>query len=191
MKSEDCGHGTPAPAPTRTRARSDRSRSCSSSRARRAFTLVEFGIVVAVIAVLSAVIIYGAGYIEAARKTAAIDLVLKLHSAARQFAVRNNAGLSYGVDANSANPRNVSLAGLQGAGFIPANLQTPWGTAAGLAVQPDNATNAICAGFTCVQIVVPVGAGACVGNDLTASLQAKALAVTCPAPNGPLTVVFH
>lgn len=72
-------------------------------RSRRGFSLVELGIVIAVIAVLAAVVIFGRGFISAARVTKAVDASNTARKAASTFA-----GTSGGAfRATAANQLNI------------------------------------------------------------------------------------
>jgi prepilin-type N-terminal cleavage/methylation domain-containing protein len=55
-------------------------------RMRRGFSLVELGIVIAVIAVLAAVVIFGRGFIQSARVTKAVDACNTVRKAGSTFA---------------------------------------------------------------------------------------------------------
>lgn len=65
----------------------------SSRRSRRGFSLIELGIVIAVISVLAAVVIFGRGFILAARVTKAVDASNTLRKAASTFAGLNGGSL--------------------------------------------------------------------------------------------------
>ena len=97
-----------------------------SLRSRRSggFSLIELGIVIAVIVVLSGILITGAGYFRAAKQRTAVDLVLTIRKASSQFALRHSKGLAYGRSAAQNDPQNVTLAGLRGEGFLPTNVTT-------------------------------------------------------------------
>ncbi len=64
-----------------------------SRSSRRGFSLIELGIVIAVIAVLAAVVIFGRGFILAARVTKAVDASNTLRKAASTFAGLNGGSL--------------------------------------------------------------------------------------------------
>ncbi len=153
------------------------------------FSLVELGIVIAVIAVLAGVVITGMGYFRAARQRTAVDLVLTIRGAARQYALRHQAGLRFGTSAETTVQGNVNIAGLCAEGFLPplASLTTPWG-APDIVVAPV-ATPALCAGFGCVQIQMPVPAEECVDTYLVTNLQSQAVTVSCVGKT--LTVVMR
>ena len=89
------------------------------------FSLIELGIVIAVIAVLSGVVIFGKGYLDAAKKKAAIDLVQAVRSAGQQYAMRNYNGIAFGTSEVDA-PGNVSLGLLKTQNFLPMDIKTPW-----------------------------------------------------------------
>jgi prepilin-type N-terminal cleavage/methylation domain-containing protein len=92
-------------------------------RSRRGFSLIELGIVIAVIAVLAAVVVFGRGFILAARVTKAVDASNSVRKAASTFA-----GLNGGALSGIANPTASQLATLAARGLIaplPAG-QTTW-----------------------------------------------------------------
>jgi prepilin-type N-terminal cleavage/methylation domain-containing protein len=79
---------------------------------RRGFSLIELGIVIAVIAVLAAVVIFGRGFIIAARVTKAIDASNTVRKAASTFAGLNGGSLAQVGNANQLNA-------LQRRGLLP------------------------------------------------------------------------
>ena len=151
-------------------------------RRRRGFSLIEVGIVLAVIAVLAAVVVTGAGFIRASKEQTTVTLVLSIREAARQFSIRNLSGLSYGTSASQA-LGNVTMKGLQGEAFLPTNITTPWDTTTvnTILVEPkDGAPPSPCAGFACVRIAIPVPSEECAGDRyLETTLKNKAVSVTC------------
>jgi len=167
----------------------------------RGFSLIELGIVIAVIAVLGSVVILSTGYFRAARVKAGTDLIQTLYTSSRQWAIRYRSGLSYGQN-TSKSKDNVSVEGLRGDGFIAVNLNakdgskggTPW-KGAEVTVSPDNVANATtCSGYTCVRIEisgVPMegdqGETEC--DDVAKGFKSKAILATCA--NGKVTVVMR
>lgn len=152
----------------------------------RGFSLVELGIVIAVIAVLAGVVIGGAGYFRAAKQRTAVDLVGTIRKAASQYALRHSKGLAYGRSASQNDPQNVTMRGLRGEGFLPANVSTPWGNANIVVAPFDGAVGTTCAGWACLKIDMPVPAEECVGVSggepyLVTELKDRAIpnGVTC------------
>ena len=165
-------------------------------KARRGFSLVEFGIVLAVIAVMAGVTIGSVGYFKASRQRTAVDLVLTLRKAAVQFMQRNSRGLAYGVSTDTNNPQNVTMKGLRGGGFVPENTLTPWGdTLAEDAVIPSNGSSigasALCSGYTCVTISIPVPADECTEGTIAEALHGNAVAHGITCTNSRLTVTMR
>ncbi|MHB8872378.1 MAG: type IV pilin protein [Myxococcaceae bacterium] len=161
----------------------------SGRRSPRGFSLIELGIVIAVIAVLSGVVIGSAGYFRAARLRTAADLVLTIRGAARQFALRHHNGLSYGTSADPTVAGNLGLGALTSEGFLP-KVQTPWESvnANQILVAPIGTPADSCAGFTCMQIEMPVPAEEC--DDMVKSLEKRT--IVPPTCNGTtLTVVLR
>ena len=116
------------------------------------FSLVELGIVMAVIAVMGFAVIASRGYFIAARKKAAVDLVLTIRTASRHFAMRHQRGLNFGDPARSDPVNVVSLKQLIADNFLSKSLRTPWG-GEDIEVAPET-TGAPCLGYTCVRIVL-------------------------------------
>ncbi len=126
-------------------------RSPGGTRIEAGFSLVELGIVIAVIAVLGAVVLMGRGFIYAAKYKSAIDMISALRTASREFSIRNNGGASYTPPGMGVGPNVLSLDVLRGQGFVPQQMQTnPWGGS--VSVAANGAAHALCAGNTCVQI---------------------------------------
>lgn len=80
-------------------------------RMRRGFSLVELGIVIAVIAVLAAVVIFGRGFIQSARVTKAVDASNTARKGAATFA-----GVQGGLFKNPGN----QMVQLADRGLVPA-----------------------------------------------------------------------
>jgi hypothetical protein len=121
--------------------------------------------------------------VRAAREQTAVDLVLKIHAAARTYASRHLGGLSYGVSASQNDPQNVTLKGLMAEGMLPDKLKTPWGDTS-IIVGPNSTAKPLCAGYTCLEIQMPVPPEECVASAsdvtyLVATLQDRALAISC------------
>lgn len=158
-------------------------------RGGRGFSLVEMGIVIAVIAVLVGVVIGGMGFISAARKSKALEQVLTIRKAAREYAVRHQNGLRYGVSTAQNDPANVTLKALMSEQFLNGKVTTPWGDP-NIEVGPNGAAAPACAGFACVEIRMPVPADECADGYLVANLQDKAIVQpTCVGTT--LTVVMR
>lgn len=98
---------------------------------RRGFSLIELGIVIAVIAVLAAVVVFGRGFILAARVTKAVDASNTVRKAASTFAGVNGGSLGAVAAQNQLVP--LSQRGLIAA--LP-NNQPPW-TVSGAAGSTD------------------------------------------------------
>jgi prepilin-type N-terminal cleavage/methylation domain-containing protein len=161
-------------------------------RRRHGFSLIELGIVIAVIVVLAGVVITGAGYFRVARQRTAVDLVLTIRKAARQYALRHSKGLAYGLSTSQNDPRNVTLKGLRGEGFLPTNFTTPWGDNNILVTPHDGPAATPCAGWACVQIDMPVPVEECAGNEssfLVQNLRDHAVQASCSGTT--LTVVLR
>lgn len=146
----------------------------SQRNSARGFSLVELGIVIAVMAVLVGVVIGGMGFANAAKRSKALDQVLTLRKAAREYAMRHQNGLSYGVSTAQNDPANVTLKALMSEQFINGRVTTPWGDS-NILVGPNGAAAPACAGFACVEIRMPVPAEECTDGFLVANLQDKAI----------------
>jgi len=165
--------------------------------ASRGFSLIELGIVIAVVAVLGTVVILGKGYITAAKKQSCVELVQTLRTAARAFAMRHNNGVSFGSQRKPAD--NVAFGFLMSEGFLPTPTTTPWGSTQ-IDVLPDGGARCStlggsdcanrCAGLACVYIRFPVD-DAMTCKDLEAQLGAggsgRNIAAKCTA--GRLEIV--
>lgn len=169
------------------------------ARRRRGFSLVELGIVIAVIAVLTGVVIAGAGFFRGARQRTGVDLVLTLRGAAKQFSMRHQSGLRYGTSLDQVGtPDNVSLKQLMADNFLPQVVATPWNDPAtglpnrNITIGPiDKPANA-CADFACVVITMPVPAEECADAERTLVSNLQDKAVLTPTCNGTtLTVVLR
>jgi type II secretory pathway pseudopilin PulG len=129
------------------------------------FSLIELGIVIAVIAILCGVVISGAGFIRASKERATIDLVFTIKKAAQQWAIRNRSGLSYGESNSLDDAQNVSIKAMRAGNFLPLNLTTPWESQPLqgdiLAFPNATALPSVCAGFACVEIQIQVPANEC------------------------------
>ena len=112
----------------------------------RGFSLIEVGIVLGVIGVLATVVIASRGFMQSARVRNAVVLVDTLRGGSRQFATRNNSGLSF---TNLNFPTAPTT--LPG---VPANVATPWGNTNVRAVV--EGTVATCGGNACVRVCFPV-----------------------------------
>lgn len=150
--------------------------------------MIEIGIVLAVIAVLGTAVIASRGYIMAARRKTAIDLVLAIRNASRQWALRHQGGLRYATPGSPADARSVSLPGLRAQGFLPSTElpRTPWGSTK-ISVRGEQLPSELCADFACIRVEIgEVPVEEC--EDLTAFFRDRALSVNC---DGTLTVVMR
>jgi len=127
------------------------------------FSLIELGIVIAVITVLGAVIIASKGYIVAAKKQTAVELVKTLRTAAQGFAMRHNNGVAFAKTAGSSKD-DLDFGFLMSEGFLPVPTTTPWGSTQ-IKVRADSGAKCgslggsnctKCAGFACIFISFPV-----------------------------------
>ncbi len=155
----------------------------------RGFSLIEIGIVIAAIAVLSAVVLMGSGYMRAARTRNAMEQISMLRQAAKQFAARVNNGLTYfnnlpGV-ANPASTR-LSIASLDRENLITlpvpgsTTMESPWGTK--VAIEPaDRSAHEKCEGWTCMRICMETepedGCTTC--NDMREQFRKNSIAASC------------
>lgn len=161
---------------------------------RHGFSLVELGIVIAVIAVLAAVVIGSAGYFKAAKERMAIDTMLNIRKASSAFSMRLNRGLNYGISGSQSEPKNVTLEHLIARNFLPAGVKTPWGDPAIVVTPWAGPPNANCADYTCIKIDMPVPAEECVDGAnawLVTNIQDQAVpgGATCNATT--FSVIFR
>jgi len=135
------------------------------------FSLIELGIVIAVIAVLGTVVIGSVGYLRAARQQSCAELVQAIRKASQSYSMRYFNGIAY---ASRGRETEELFQKLLARGFLPMETRTPWEQtvgATGIQVFADDGAqcNAIgggnggdrcrkCAGFACVLIRVPIGA---------------------------------
>lgn len=138
------------------------------------FSLIELGIVIAVIAVLGTVVIGSVGYLRAARQQSCADLVQAIRKASQSYSMRYFNGIAY---ARKDRSTQDLLTNLLAEGFLPKETRTPWepttGTT-GIQVFADDGAQCAaiggrdrctkCPGFACLLIRVPIGAG---DNDVT------------------------
>ena len=168
------------------------------ARPPRGFSLIELGVVISVIAVMSSVVLLSRGYLNSAKQKAAGDLVQAVRNGARQHAQRNFKGLGFGTP-GSTTPPAVSMTALRAAGLIPENIKTPWksqGTAndSGVGVVPDSGlgnavASAKCGGFTCVRVCVEVpDQETC--DDMKKQFEQSSLVTECKANGCGLTGNF-
>lgn len=104
-------------------------RSRRARRRARGFSLIELGIVIAVIAVLAAVVIFGRGFITAARVTKAVEASNTVRKGASTFA-----GLLGGTLRTTGQNQ---LAPLQQRGLLPALTNGVWVVAGSPQALPD------------------------------------------------------
>jgi prepilin-type N-terminal cleavage/methylation domain-containing protein len=158
-------------------------------RAQAGFSLIELGIVIAVIAVLAGVVIFGKGYLDAAKKKAAVDLVLAIRSAGQQYAMRNYNGIAFGKSEADA-PGNISLGRLQFDSFLPNPTTTPWApTIDGrITISPDGGTFCgqyggracdRCVGYACMRIEFETPSNELCVELATDSFSKFAVACSC------------
>lgn len=145
----------PAPRPRRRR------------RHPRGFSLIELGIVIAVIAVLAAVVIFGRGFISAGRVTKAVEASNTIRKSASTYA-----GLLGG--SLRANPPNTSqLTTLQQRGLLPALNAGAWIVSGSVQALPD-----------AIQVTnLRLGQ---IPNPNNNNQPTNAVAVTYQTPNGSL-----
>jgi type II secretory pathway pseudopilin PulG len=129
------------------------------------FTIVEMGIVIAVIAILAGVVITGMGFFRAAKQRAAVDLISTLRKAGSQYALRHSRGIAYGRSANLNDPQNVTLPALRAEGFLPMNPTTPWGDPNIVVAPANGAAGTPCAGWACMRIDMPVPEEECAAGE--------------------------
>jgi type II secretory pathway pseudopilin PulG len=156
----------------------------------RGFSLVELGITLGVIAVLTSVVLVSRGYLNAAKLKTAGDLVQTLRTAGRDHSKRHFRGLGFGTP-GQGNPPALSLQSLRGSGLVPENVRTPWknqGSAkeSGVAIVPDNGASsalaAKCSDFTCMRVCLEMpDPETC--EDMVKQFQGNSLYAKCE-PNG-------
>lgn len=94
----------------------------SARRSRRGFSLIELGIVIAVIAVLAAVVIFGRGFILAARVTKAVDATNTLRKAGATIAGLNGGSFGTAMFSGGSQLKALSDRNL----IPPLAANTPW-----------------------------------------------------------------
>ncbi|HEY3451479.1 MAG TPA: type II secretion system protein [Myxococcales bacterium] len=147
----------------------------------RGFSLIELGIVIAAIAVLSTVVLLGSGFMNAAKARNAMELISTLRQAAKQFAARNNNGVTYyDTKASPPDKHKLSLKSLGKENLVPDPLLSPWGT--GVAIEPDQSTDASkCRDYTCMKICVatPEEDGCVTCDDIRKQFSGNSIQATC------------
>lgn len=142
-------------------------RRLSRTARERGFSLIELGIVLAVIAVLGTVVVASVGYLGAARQQACVELVQAIRKAAQNYAMRHHNGIAFG-----RNRTDNLLSNLRVENFLPNETKTPWEPEASptrIEVFADDGTEcrnaggsadacAKCAGLACVLIRIPIDA---------------------------------
>ncbi len=124
----------------------------------RGFTLLELGMVIAVIAVLSTVILMGRGYFDIAKVGTTVELVDSIRRAGRLWSERNRGGVSFaGIDLNAITSGATPL--------LRPPLQTPWNGAVtlGAANDPDGQPT-----FMRIDVCTPTDM---LGDDLEAQIN--------------------
>ncbi len=91
------------------------------------FTLMEVGLILGVIAVLSVGVITASGFINASRVSGTIQMINTVQLAAREFVKRANRGQSFA---------NITNATLADENLLPADLKSPFDTAVTIASYP-------------------------------------------------------
>lgn len=124
------------------------------------FSLIELGIVLAVIVVLSSVVLLGRGFMEAAKTKNAVDMVVVLREAGRQWATRQCRGLQFKCSSTigPGGTLDLDLQRLVSLGLVPANLKSPWDSQQShyrVEIKSEGVT-ATCSGDTCMRICVEV-----------------------------------
>ena len=155
-----------------------------ASRSRpHGFSLIELGIAIAVIAVLASVVLLGAGYIRAAKTRNAIEMVSTLRSAAKQFAMRKNNGLTYyNVRGNPPLSTAANTKNLKDHMLISQDLKTPWDGA--VSIEPEDSAHPKCRGYACVRICLetPLDEPDCTTcKDIAQHFKGNSLQVQCGA----------
>ena len=84
----------------------------------RGFTLVELGLVIGLIAVLTTVVLQMSGFIGSSKVGSAMQLTRTLRQAAQSWSKRNNGGAHFAT---------INVAALQGANLVPNPLSGPLG----------------------------------------------------------------
>jgi len=162
-------------------------------RSRAGFSLVELGIVIAVIAVLASVVMVGKGYLDAAKEKAAVDLVQAIRSSGQAYAMRNYNGIAFGKSEAFDVPGNISLGILKTEHFLPIDTKTPWESAADkgdIKISPDGGTFCVQYGGQNCTICGGPSSPACIRiefdtpnkdvcADLTTTLGKTAAACSC------------
>lgn len=111
---------------------SDSRRAAPQRRHPRGFTLIELGIVIAVVIILAASLLVSVGFTETARVANAAKFVRTLRDAAQAYSQRMN---------NSASYAGLSAAALVAQGLLPAEAATPWQQAFAVQGGPQNTVN--------------------------------------------------
>lgn len=124
----------------------------------RGFTLVELGIVIGVIAILTTTVFVGRGFINSSRMGATLQQVDSVRKAGRAWAKRANGGISFAGIAMGPGPNTIV-----GQDLLSAPPTTPWGTP--IAIQADPVDP------TFVLIDVCIGGSAALGADFQQAAQ--------------------
>ena len=168
------------------------------ARPPRGFSLIELGVVISVIAVMSSVVLLSRGYLNSAKQKAGGDLIQAVRNASRQHAQRNFKRLGFGTP-GSTTPPALSMTALRASGLIPENIKTPWKAQAtandsGVGVVPDSGLgNAVaaakCGGFTCMRVCLEVpDQETC--DDMKKQFEQSSLVSECKANGCGLTGNF-
>lgn len=89
----------------------------------RGFSLVELGVVLGVIAILSAVLIGGRFFVESAKMGSAVQTVNSIRQASRAYATRVCGGIGFSCPTGT-----LSVAALQAENLLPPSMCSPWAT---------------------------------------------------------------
>jgi prepilin-type N-terminal cleavage/methylation domain-containing protein len=139
----------------------------------RGFSLLELGMVLAVIGVLVAAVLTGRGFVNAAKMGSAGKLLESLQKSGRVWSERERAGLDF---------NGISAGVLPG---VPPGLETPWGAsgAEAITVSSTSDPSGSCAAETCMRTCIQVpDAQTCA--SIRQDQLARAIAVTCAAGCG-------
>jgi prepilin-type N-terminal cleavage/methylation domain-containing protein len=136
-------------------------------RAERGFSLIELGIVIAVIAVLAAVVIFGRGFINSARITQGVNAANSVRKGASSYAGLQGGTLPSAGTAGQAD----DIVTLGNRSLLPVQV-SPWYVSGSSANQSDS-----------VQITkINMGTAGNLVNGVTLQQNAVAISYTMPSP---------